>query len=106
MPFSTMAGEASGGRQVEGMCGMALEYMHSPKFFQYTGGMNRVVWLPKEVKERFKDAIPEELYDKIATEEDTTDANELTEWLEQKGHPWITGEAQQELEERIAQEEG
>jgi len=106
MPFSTMAGEASGGRQVEGMCGMALEYMHSPKFFQYDGGVKRVVWLPKEVKERYKEAIPEEVYDKIATEEDTTDPNELAEWLEQKKHPWITGEAQEELEQRRAQEEG
>jgi acetyl-CoA decarbonylase/synthase complex subunit beta len=106
MPFSTMAGEASGGRQVEGMCGMALEYVHSPKFFQYTGGMKRVAWMPKEVKERFKEAIPEDIYDKIATEDDTTDPNELAEWLGQKGHPWVTGEAPQELEERIAQDEG
>ena len=44
------------------------------------------------------------MYDKIATEEDTTDPSELTEWLGQKGHPWITGEAPQELEERIGQE--
>jgi len=105
IPFSTMAGEASGGRQVEGMCGMALEYMRSPKFFQYDGGMKRVVWMPKEVKERYKDAIPEDLYDKIATEEDTTDPNELAEWLQEKGHPWITGEAQQELEELRAKDE-
>ena len=105
IPFSTMAGEASGGRQVEGMCGMALEYMRSPKFFQYDGGMKRVVWMPREVKERYKDAIPEDLYDKIATEEDTTDPNELAEWLQEKGHPWITGEAQQELEELRAKDE-
>jgi acetyl-CoA decarbonylase/synthase complex subunit beta len=83
---------------------MALEYMHSPKFFQYTGGMKRLVWMPKEVKERFKETIPAELYDKIATEEDTTDATALVEWLNQKGHPWVTGEAQQELQERIAKE--
>jgi len=100
-----MAGEASGGRQVEGMCGMALEYLHSPKFFQYDAGINRVVWMPKEVKERYKDAIPEDLYEKIATEEDTTDPNELAEWLEGKEHPWITGEAQETLEELRAQDE-
>ena len=105
MPFSTMAGEASGGRQVEGMCGMALEYMHSPKFFQYDAGIKRVVWMPKEVKERYKEAIPEALYDKIATEDDTTDPNQLVEWLEEKAHPWLTGEAQEELEERRAEDE-
>ncbi|HEX16747.1 MAG: CO dehydrogenase/CO-methylating acetyl-CoA synthase complex subunit beta [Deltaproteobacteria bacterium] len=105
MPFSTMAGEASGGRQVEGMCGMALEYLRSPKFMQYDGGIKRVVWMPKEIKERFKDAIPEDLYEKIATEEDTTDPNELASWLEERGHPWITGEAQEELEELRAKDE-
>jgi acetyl-CoA decarbonylase/synthase complex subunit beta len=106
VPFSAMAGEASGGRQVEGMCGMALEYMRSPKFFQYTGGMRRVVWMPKEVKERFEDVIPSEIYAKIATEEDATDPHALAEWLLQQGHPWITGEAQQALEQRIAKEDG
>jgi len=98
IPFSTMAGEASGGRQVEGMCGMSLEYLYSRKFFQYDGGIKRVVWMPKEIKERYKAAIPEDLYDKIATEEITTDPNQLAEWLQAQGHPWITGEAQEELE--------
>ena len=84
---------------------MALEYMHSPKFFQYDAGIKRVVWMPKEVKERYKEAIPEALYDKIATEDDTTDPNQLVEWLEEKAHPWLTGEAQEELEERRAEDE-
>ena len=102
--FSAMAGEASGGRQVEGMCGMALEYMRSPKFFQYTGGMLRVVWMPREIKERFEDVIPSELFARIATEEDATEPHALAEWLLQQGHPWVTGEAQQQLEQRIAEE--
>jgi len=105
MAFSTMAGEASGGRQVEGMCGMSLEYLYSRKFMQYDGGIKRVVWMPKEIKERYKDAIPEDLYDKIATEEITTDPNELAEWLQAQGHPWITGEAQEELEKLREQDE-
>ena len=105
IPFSTMAGEASGGRQVEGMCGMAFEYMYSKKFFQYDGGWKRIVWMPKAIKERYKDAIPEDMYDKIATEEDTTDPNELVSWLEEREHPWITGEAQEELEELLEQDE-
>jgi acetyl-CoA decarbonylase/synthase complex subunit beta len=83
---------------------MALEYIHSPKFFQYTGGMKRVVWMPKEVKERFKEAIPADLYAKIATEDDAIDPAALSAWLNQKGHPWLTGEAQQELEGLIAKE--
>jgi acetyl-CoA decarbonylase/synthase complex subunit beta len=87
-----MAGETSGGRQVEGSCGMGLEYLRSPKFFQADGGLRRVVWMPKDIKERYRDAIPDDLYDKIATEEDVKNADELTQFLEQVGHPWVKGE--------------
>lgn len=90
VPFSTMAGEASGGRQVEGYLGMAIEYMRSPKFIQADGGMKRIVWLPKAIKERVKDAIPLDLYDKIATEEDVKNVDELSAFLQEKGHPHIT----------------
>ncbi len=94
VPFSTMAGQTSGGRQVEGSLGLALEYLRSPKFLLADGGLRRVVWMPKEIKERYKDAIPESLYDKIATEEDVTSAEELVEFLNQKGHPWVKGEVE------------
>lgn len=92
--FSTMAGDTSGGRQVEGFLGMAIEYMRSPKFLQADGGLYRLVWLPKEVKEIVRDAIPEDLYDKIATEEDATNPDELLEFLQRVEHPWITGKVQ------------
>ena len=35
------------------------------------------------------DAIPEELFDKIATEEDAVDPEELEEWLRKKEHPIV-----------------
>ena len=92
--FAHMAGTTSGGKQVEGSCGMALELMRSPKFFQADGGLQRVVWLPKEIKERYKEVIPADLYDKIATEEDVNGADALTEFLERVGHPWIKGEVE------------
>jgi len=92
--FSRMAGTTSGGKQVEGSLGMALEYLRSPKFLQADGGMYRMVWLPKEIKERYKDAIPDDLYDKIATEEDVSNADELAEWLQNAGHPWVLGEVE------------
>jgi len=90
--FSKMAAVTSGGRQVEGACGMALELIRSPKFFQADGGIRRVVWMPKSIKERYKDAIPDDLYDKIATEEEVKNVDELTAFLEKVGHPWIKGE--------------
>jgi acetyl-CoA decarbonylase/synthase complex subunit beta len=94
-PFSRMAAETSGGRQVEGSCGMALELIRSPKFFQADGGLRRVVWLPKEIKERYKDPLEEAgIYDKIATEEDAKNADELVEFLERAEHPWVKGEVE------------
>ena len=92
--FSTMAADTSGGRQVEGFLGLALEYLRSPKFLQADGGLRRLVWMPKEIKERYKDAIPEGLYDKIATEEDVKNTDELVEFLDRVGHPWVKGEVE------------
>lgn len=92
MPFSSMAGKLSGGKQVEGYVGMGLEYLRSPKFLIGDGGLKRVVWMPKAVKERFKEVIPADLYDKIATEEDAKDADGLAEFLTKVEHPVMAGE--------------
>jgi len=60
---------------------------------QADGGLARIVWMPKEIKERFRDVLEaKELYDKIATEEDVKNVDELAEFLERVGHPWIKGE--------------
>jgi acetyl-CoA decarbonylase/synthase complex subunit beta len=93
-PFSTMAADTSGGRQVEGFLGFALEYLRSPKFLQADGGLKRCVWMPKEIKERYKDAIPADLYSKIATEDDAKTTDELIAFLDKVGHPWVKGEVQ------------
>ena len=90
--FSRIANATSGGKQIDGACGMALELIRSPKFFQADGGLRRVVWMPQEIKERYKDAIPADLYDKIATEKDVKDTDQLSEFLERVGHPWVKGE--------------
>ncbi len=90
--FSGIAGEASGGRQNEGMLGMAISYMKSKKFLKTDGGLKRIVWLPKGIKEQVKDVLEEAgLYDKIPTEEYVKNVDELTEYLNRVGHPWVTG---------------
>jgi len=94
VPFSTMAADTSGGRQVEGFLGMALEYLRSPKFLIADGGIKRCVWMPKEIKERYKEVIPADIYDKIATEEDAKTVDELIAFLDKVGHPWVKGEVQ------------
>ena len=94
VPFSTMAADTSGGRQVEGFLGLALEYLRSPKFLFADGGLRRLVWMPKEIKERYKEAIPADVYDKIATEEDAKNVDELMAFLDKVGHPWLKGEVE------------
>src|SRR5208282_3014864 len=98
LPFSTIADSAAGGRQIDGFHGMSIEYMRSKKFFAADGGWDRIVWVPKEVKEKVKDFIPKELVDKIATEEDAKNVDELKAFLKAKNHPvvvrWAAEEAQ------------
>jgi acetyl-CoA decarbonylase/synthase complex subunit beta len=89
LPFSTLADSTAGGRQVDGFHGLSIEYMRSQKFLQADGGWNRVVWLPKEVKERVKDFIPKDVVDKIATEEEAQSIDGLKAFLKEKGHPVV-----------------
>jgi acetyl-CoA decarbonylase/synthase complex subunit beta len=89
LPFSTIADSAAGGRQVDGFHGMSIEYMRSKKFFAADGGWNRIVWLPKEIKERVKDFIPADVVDKIATEENATNIEDLKAFLKEKNHPVV-----------------
>ena len=80
---------------MEGNLGTGLEQLRSPKFIQADGGLARIVWMPKEIKERFKEALEEKgLYEKMATEEDVKSVDELLEFLEKVGHPWLTGEVE------------
>jgi acetyl-CoA decarbonylase/synthase complex subunit beta len=63
--------------------------MRSPKFLQADGGWNRVVWLPKEIKERVKDFIPAELVSKVATEEEAKTIDSLKAFLKEHSHPVV-----------------
>lgn len=101
LAFSTMATSVGGGLQTEGFLGISIEYMRSPKFLQADGGWERVVWMPADVKERVKDGIPEELYDKIATDADTMSVDDLKSFLNEKQHPVSERWAEEEVEEAI-----
>jgi len=102
LPFSTLADSTAGGRQIDGFHGMSIEYMRSTKFFAADGGWNRIVWLPKEVKEKIKEFIPKDIVDKIATEDDAKSVDELKAFLTAKQHPivarWSAEEAPAEAE--------
>jgi len=101
LSFSNLADSTAGGRQIEGFHGISIEYMRSPKFLKTDGGWNRVVWLPKEVKERVKNFIPAEVADKIATEDDAKSIEELKIFLKSRDHPVV----ERWKEEAVAPEE-
>jgi len=89
LPFSTMADSTAGGRQIDGFHGLSIEYMRSPKFLQADGGWERIAWIPSKLKERVKDFIPKELVEKIATENDVKNVDELKTFLQAKDHPLV-----------------
>jgi acetyl-CoA decarbonylase/synthase complex subunit beta len=89
LAFSTLADSTAGGRQVDGFHGMSIEYMRSTKFLAADGGWNRIVWLPKEIKERVKEFIPADIVDKIATEETAPNVDALKTFLKEKAHPVV-----------------
>lgn len=91
LPFSTMAGQTGGGKQTVGFLGIGMAYFRSKKFLQADGGWYRVVWMPKELKEKVLKYIPEEMRDKIATEEDAKTIDELKEFLKRVDHPVVRG---------------
>ena len=110
LTFVAIADSTAGGRQVDGFHGISIEYMRSPKFLQADaigewfgkphGGWSRVVWVPSEVLERVKDFVPPELLDKIATEKDVSNVEELKQFLKERGHPVV--ETWKEIEEAVA----
>ena len=95
MTFSTLAGVVGGGVQNPGFMGVAKNYLLSRKFIRADGGLRRIVWMPKELKEALREGLQKraeeegapDLLDKIADEETATTAEELAEYLAEVGHP-------------------
>jgi acetyl-CoA synthase len=95
MAFTTLAGTVGGGLQTPGFLGIGRLYVVSKKFISAEGGLPRVLWMPKELKEALADRITEraaelgmpDFYDKIADETVATDIVELMPWLEANDHP-------------------
>jgi len=98
MKFSTLAGQIGGGIQTPGFIGMGKLYISSPKFISADGGIQRVVWMPKTLKEEVGDRTKaylakigeEDLWDKIATEDDAETPDKLVEYLQKVEHPALT----------------
>jgi acetyl-CoA synthase len=95
MKFSTLAGTVGGGTQNPGFMGIGRNFIVSKKFLAGDGGIKRIVWMTKNLKESLKDAIDKraaeegapDLLSKIADEDVCEDSEKLLEFLTSVGHP-------------------
>jgi acetyl-CoA synthase len=99
MTFSTLAGAVGGGVQAPGFMGIGKRYIISKKFIKADGGIGRIVWMPKALKDALRDdfvklsveaGLGEDFIDKIADETIGTSTEEIMPFLEEKGHPAFT----------------
>jgi len=100
MKFTTLAGVMGGGAQSPGFVGHSKYNITQGKFILGDGGLLRMVWMPKMLKEELKDRIAKrgaqmgvpDLYDKIADETVGTTEEEILPFLQEKGHPALSME--------------
>jgi len=99
MTFGELASCTGGGVQTPGFMGHGRHFISSKKFLYAEGGIQRIVWMPKELKDDVADrlnATAKELYgienftDMVADETVTCDAEELMGWLTEKNHPVLS----------------
>ncbi|MDA8388962.1 MAG: acetyl-CoA decarbonylase/synthase complex subunit alpha/beta [Nitrospiraceae bacterium] len=95
MKFSTLAGSVGGGMQTPGFMGIGRNFITSKKFLAGDGGIKRIVWMTKNLKESLKSAFEARaaevgapgLLDKIADETVAEDSEKLLEFLADVEHP-------------------
>ena len=99
MTFGELASCTGGGVQTPGYMGHGRHFISSKKFISAEGGIERIVWMPKELKDDVAERLNKtafELYgiekftDMVADETVTTDGEELLNWLTEKNHPVLT----------------
>ena len=96
MTFPELASMTGGGVQTPGFTGHGKHFIASKKFMAAEGGIERIVWMPKELKETVADRLnntAKELYgienftDMIGDETIAEDPETLLAFLTEKGHP-------------------
>ncbi len=98
MTFTTLAGTVGGGAQMPGFIGVGKLYLVSKKFLIAEGGLSRLVWMPKELKEMLGERLKKragengtpDLIEKIADETVATTPEQLLEYLQKVNHPALT----------------
>ncbi len=96
MTFGELASMTGGGVQTPGFMGHGRHFIASKKFMSAEGGFERIVWMPKELKddvaERLNKSAKEKynidnFCDMIADETIATDEETLMAFLTEKEHP-------------------
>jgi acetyl-CoA synthase len=101
MKFTTLAGSVGGGAQSPGFLGHSKYNVTQKKFLVGDGGLLRLVWMPKRLKEELGERLKKraeelgvpDLIDKIADETVATTEEEVIAYCTEKGHPAITMES-------------
>jgi len=100
MKFTTLAGTIGGGLSTPGFVGHGKYNTTQRKFILADGGLLRMVWMPKMLKEEIADRLKAKgeelgvpnLLDMIADETVGTTEEEILPFLQEKGHPALTME--------------
>lgn len=100
MKFTTLAGLIGGGQVTPGFAGISKHYIASKKLLMAEGGIQRVVWMPKILKEEIAERLNRrceeigmtDLVEKIADETVGVTEEEILPFLEKAGHPALTME--------------
>ncbi|MGW8221648.1 MAG: acetyl-CoA decarbonylase/synthase complex subunit alpha/beta [Syntrophobacteria bacterium] len=95
MKFTTLAGTIGGGQVTPGFVGHSKYNICQRKFIAGDGGLLRVVWMPKMLKEEIKERLEKrgeelgvpDLIDRIADESVGTSEEEILPFLQEKKHP-------------------
>ena len=81
--------------QTPGFLGVGKLYIVSKKFISAEGGLKRIIWMPRELKELLGDKLKKrcqelgqpDLIEKIADETVATTSEELMNFLQKVKHP-------------------
>jgi acetyl-CoA synthase len=98
MKFTTLAGSVGGGSVTPGFVGHSKHYIGSKKFIMAEGGIKRLVWMPKMLKEEIMDRLKKRAVEMgipnfpemIADETIGTTEDEILPFLTEKGHPALS----------------
>jgi acetyl-CoA synthase len=100
MKFTTLAGVMGGGASSPGFVGHSKFNITQRKFIKGDGGILRMVWMPKMLKDEIRDRLTQratelgvpDLIDRIADETVGTTEEEILPFLQEKGHPALSME--------------